>query len=120
MRQHVRYPTSIGCLIRLRESSPVSAVITDLSVGGAAVETTVDVDGATVVALAFFHEGVEHTFPCAVRHTRTLWARSTLHLKFNRLSGEQHDALEKLVLELARARASVRSPSRPRFGGRPN
>ena len=108
MRQYYRYAASINCIIDVPAQPVVQGVVTDVSLGGAGVETQANLGGARGCTLVLSYDGRQLELPCNIRHRRQLWSRYVFHLKFRRLSEEQHGALEQLLAELANAHACVR------------
>ena len=73
--------------------------------------------GPALLDISTFDEAL--TLPCRIRHAREVWGRATLHLQFGSLSDAQHDALENLIGEVARASSNVTHLRPTRVNRRP-
>jgi hypothetical protein len=90
MRQYYRYAASINCVVEVPGQPSVEGVVTDVSLGGAGLETQADPGGIRGCTLVLSYDGSQVRLPCNIRHRRQLWNRFVLHTKFRRLSEEQH------------------------------
>ena len=98
MRAHPRYPASLDAKLITPDGRVLSAVVTDLSMGGAGVQTNEDVTDLQTFTLVITEGKVDLCLACEVREIRALWSHSVIHTRF--LSRETDASLQRAIKEL--------------------
>ena len=104
MRQHDRHLTSIRAVFRTAGET-VHGTVIDISMGGVGLETVQPAPAEPTGSLDLYVGNERVTVPCRIRHARPSGQGVALHLQFVPvLSQPQHDALDRIVRELAQPR----------------
>ncbi len=98
MRAHPRYPVSLDATLITPDGRVLSAVVTDLSMGGAGVQTNEDVTDLQTFTLVITEGKIDLCLECEVREVRDLWSQRMIHARF--LSSETDAALQRVIKEL--------------------
>ncbi len=116
MRAHPRYPVSLDATLITPDGRALSAVVTDLSMGGAGVQTNEDVTTLQTFTLVITEGKVDLRLACEVREVRALWSQRVIHTRF--LSSETDASLQSAIKELRAQLHSETTASTPAAGAR--
>ena len=116
MRAHPRYPVSLDATLIAPDGRVLSAVVTDLSMGGAGVQTSEDVTDLQTFTLVITEAKVDLCLACEVREIRALWSQRVIHTRF--LSSETDPSLQRAIKELRSRLHDETTASAPAAGAR--
>lgn len=99
MRKHPRYPVSLEALILTPDGRKIPAVVTDLSTGGAGVETAQRIDeDLGWFTLVVTEPNFEMRVECEARQVRELWRTRVIHAQF--IVGHNHGDVEEVLYQI--------------------
>jgi len=98
MRKHTRYPILLDATLITPDGRRLAATVTDLSMGGAGVQTNEDVTDLQTFMLVINEGKIELRLLCEVREVRDLWSQRVIHARF--LSSETDAPLQHAIEEL--------------------
>jgi hypothetical protein len=110
-----RYETAIHCTLEAHGTGTwVGGVITDLSLGGAAIDVLGRAPREFV--LVFSQQGEALRLPCSTRLLRDLWNRRRVHAQFLPLPARQQESLKRVLAELRERQERPTGGSSPLAG----
>jgi len=98
MRAHTRYPVLLDATLITPEGRRLAATLTDLSMGGAGVQTNEEVTDLQTFMLVVNEGKIELRLLCEAREVRDLWSKRMIHARF--LSSETDASLQRAIEEL--------------------
>jgi hypothetical protein len=108
MRKHPRYPVSMDAVIVGPQGERIPGYITDLSTGGAGIETVHAVPRSLErFTLLVMEPSLHMKVECEVRSVRELWRKRVIHAQF---VGAEHRAPVDNVIRQVQEAASNLTP----------
>jgi len=82
MRAYPRYPVSLDARLITPDGRMIAALVTDLSAGGAGIQTNAEVPDLQTFLLVITERTLALRVECEVRSIRDLWSKRVIHARF--------------------------------------